>query len=439
MNYEQALTYIHDTYKFGRKLGLDNIKYLLNLLDNPHQKVKVIHVAGTNGKGSIASLIHSVLKTQGYRVGLYTSPYLEEFTERIRISGEDIPRERLAQVTEEVKMKIEEMVKSGQNHPTEFEVVTAIAFLYYAQEEVDFVVLEVGLGGRLDATNVINTPLLSIITPIGYDHTAYLGNTLKEIAFEKGGVIKEDGLTLVAPQEEEALQVLKKLSQERNNQLFMTNLQGLEIKKSTIEEQVFSCETYARAYENVEIKLLGAHQIENCCTALTAIDILKEHHDIEVSDESIYQGILETRWPGRMEVVQDEPTVIIDGAHNLQGGQALANTLKQLLSGRRITFVMGMLEDKEVDGFLNELIPLVDIVIATTPNSPRSMPANVLAGKMDVFKKPIHVEAEVRKAIEKGLALTGKDDVLLFAGSLYMIGEVRSYFKSNQMKTILNF
>jgi len=240
MNYKEALDYIHGTYKFGSKLGLENIKYLLDLLGNPHRKLKIIHVAGTNGKGSTCSYIHSILKEAGYTVGLYTSPYLEEFTERIRINGEDIPKDKLANITAIVKEKIDIMVKEGKNHPTEFEVVTALAFYYYAEENVDFVVLEVGLGGRLDATNVVENPLVSVITPIGLDHTEYLGDTLDKIAYEKGGIIKERGFVVCYPQEEEVMEVFKNLCKERNSKLFTPSFDKLTIHKSSVEEQIFS-------------------------------------------------------------------------------------------------------------------------------------------------------------------------------------------------------
>ncbi|HZK58130.1 MAG TPA: folylpolyglutamate synthase/dihydrofolate synthase family protein, partial [Clostridia bacterium] len=323
MNYEQALDYIHGTYKFGSKLGLENTKYLLGLLGNPHKNLKVIHVAGTNGKGSVSSYIHTILKEEGYKVGLYISPYLEEFTERMIINGKEIPRERLAEVTEVVKEKVEQMVKDGKNHPTEFEVVTAIAFYYYAQENVDFLVLEVGLGGRLDSTNVVGDPLVSVITPIGYDHMEYLGETLEEIAYEKGGIIKEGGFTLLYPQEKEAMGVLENLCNERNNKLFVIDFDELTIHRSNMEEQVFSANILGKSYNNAKIKLAGLHQIYNACTALGAIEILKEHRNINISDEAILGGLGNTKWAGRFEVLQKEPLIIIDGAHNLHGADSL--------------------------------------------------------------------------------------------------------------------
>jgi dihydrofolate synthase/folylpolyglutamate synthase len=296
MNYEQALDYIHGTYKFGSKLGLENTRYLLNLLGNPHKDLKVIHVAGTNGKGSVSSYIHTVLKEEGYKVGLYISPYLEEFTERMIVNGEEISRERLAEVTETVKEKVEQMVRDGKNHPTEFEVVTSIAFCYYAQENVDFLVLEVGLGGRLDSTNVVEDPLVSVITPIGFDHMEYLGDTLEEIAYEKGGIIKENGFVLLYPQEKEVMGVLEGLSKERNSRLFVIDFDELTIHRSNMEEQVFSVNVLGKSYDNVKIKLAGIHQIYNACTALGAIEILRKYRNVNISDEAVLKGLYNTKW-----------------------------------------------------------------------------------------------------------------------------------------------
>lgn len=429
MNYEQALDYIHDTYKFGSKLGLENIKHLLNLLDNPQKQLKIVHVAGTNGKGSTSSYIHSILKEAGYRVGLYTSPYLEEFTERMRINGEDIPKARLAEITDIVKGKIEEMVAEGKNHPTEFEVVTAIAFYYYAEENVDFLVLEVGLGGRLDATNVVEDPLLSVITPIGLDHIEYLGDTLPKIAYEKGGIIKENSFVLSYPQDQEVTEVFENLCKERNSKLFTTSFDDLIIHKSTVDEQIFSANILGKHYDNMEIQLVGTHQIYNACTALGVVEILRMYRNVEISDEAVYKGLLSAKWAGRFEVLRREPLVIIDGAHNLQGADALRKSIEVLLDSYKITFVVGMLQDKDVEGVLEDLIPLMDKVIATRPNNPRAMKAIELAEKLKVFGKETYSYENIEEAIKKAFEVTKEDEAIVFAGSLYMIGEVRKALK----------
>lgn len=430
MNYEEALDYIHGTYKFGSKLGLENTKYLLNLLGNPHKDLKIIHVAGTNGKGSTSSYIHTILKEEGYRVGLYTSPYLEEFTERMRINGQDIPKEKLASVTETVKEKIDQMVKDGKNHPTEFEVVTAIAFYYYAQEKVDFLVLEVGLGGRLDSTNVVEDPLVSVITPIDYDHTEHLGNTLSEIAYEKGGIIKENGVVLSYPQEKEVMEVLENISKEKNSKIFLTSFEDLIIDKSSVEEQIFSVNILGKQYNNIKTQLAGIHQVYNACTALGVVEVLRKYRNINISGQSVIKGIYNTKWPGRFEVLQNNPLIIIDGAHNLHGADSLRKNIESLLKDYKITFVVGMLEDKDVKSVLEYLIPLTNKVIATKPNNPRAIKAIDLAKKLQVFKKEIYSYEDIEDAIKKAIDITDKEEVIIFAGSLYMIGEVRKKLKN---------
>lgn len=433
MNYEQALDYIHGTYKFGSKLGLENTRYLLNLLGNPHKDLKVIHVAGTNGKGSVSSYIHTVLKEEGYKVGLYISPYLEEFTERMIINGEEISRERLAEVTEIVKEKVEQMVRDGKNHPTEFEVVTSIAFCYYAQENVDFLVLEVGLGGRLDSTNVVEDPLVSIITPIGYDHMEYLGDTLEEIAYEKGGIIKENGFTLLYPQGKVVMGVLENLCKERNNKLFVIDFDELTIHHSSMEEQVFSVNVLGKSYNNVKIKLAGIHQIYNACTALGAIEVLRKYRSINIGDESVLEGLCNTKWAGRFEVMQKEPLIIIDGAHNLHGADALRKNIEILLKDYKITFVVGMLQDKDVKAVLEDLIPLANKVIATRPDNPRAMKAADLAEQLKTFGKETHFYEDIEEAIKTAIKITKQDEAIIFAGSLYMIGEVRKILKNRTL------
>lgn len=425
LNYQEALDFIHGTYKFGSKLGLENITYLLELLGNPQEGLSIIHIAGTNGKGSTAAFLHGVLRAAGYRVGLYTSPYLQYFTERIQINGVDIQEERLAQLTAVVKEKIEIMVAEGRNHPTEFEVVTALAFLYYAEEKVDYLVLEVGLGGRLDATNVIKDPLLSVITPIGFDHMQYLGDTLEQIAFEKGGIIKENGYTVVYPQRDEVLKVFQELCSSKSNQLTISEAVGLDISYSGIDYQQFSVVIQGKEYNDIKIKLAGNHQIYNCCNALTAIEVLKSDRGLSIEDEAIYKGLAETGWPGRMEVVKEKPLTIIDGAHNIHGAEALSGNIQALLGQYKITLVIGMLEDKDIEGFLKLIIPLVDRVVTTRPDNPRAMGAEALKEKVISYGKPVYAHDDINEAIAKAEELTAEKEAILYAGSLYMIGAVR--------------
>ncbi|WP_026477081.1 bifunctional folylpolyglutamate synthase/dihydrofolate synthase [Alkaliphilus transvaalensis] len=429
MNYQEALDFIHGTYKFGAKLGLENIKYLLKLLGNPHENINIIHIAGTNGKGSTSSMTHSILKAAGYKVGLYTSPYLETFTERIQINGENIPEERLAEITSLVKEKIQQMVEEGRNHPTEFEVVTAIGFYYFAQEEVDFLVLEVGLGGRLDATNVVENPLVSVITPVGYDHMQFLGDTLEKIAAEKGGIIKENSHVIVYPQADEATQVLKDICHEKNSEMLMVDFNKLEIHSSTIEEQTYTVDIFGKTYNHLEIHMAGIHQIYNSTSALAVVETLKHEYNVEISDEAVFKGLKEARWPGRLEIIKRDPLTIIDGAHNIHGAEALKKSIQSLLQDYSITLVIGMLADKDVEGYLDLIIPHVHRVVITEPDNPRAMEAEVLAEKLKKYNKALYIGKTIPEATKIALEITDQQEAILCAGSLYMIGEARKYVR----------
>ena len=263
MNYQESLKYIADTHKFGIRLGLDSTGKLLELLGNPQENLKVVHVAGTNGKGSVCSFVANILKEEGYKVGLYTSPYLETFTERIRVNGENIPEEDVARIITIIKDKIEIMVSEGYSAPTEFEIVTAMAFYYYNEQKMDYVVLEVGLGGRFDSTNVIKNPLVSVLVSISLDHIGVLGDTIGKIAYEKAGIIKDNGAAIVYKQVKEAEDVIKEVCNEKNANYIEVNFNDVEVKKSDIYSQVYDCIVMGEKFDNLEIKLIGDHQINN--------------------------------------------------------------------------------------------------------------------------------------------------------------------------------
>lgn len=429
MNYNEALEYIHGTYKFGRVLGLDNITKLLSLLDNPQDDLNIIHVAGTNGKGSTCSFINSMLISSGYKVGLYTSPYLESFTERIRIDSENIQENELARVTEIVKSKVDDMVKEGFNHPTEFEIVTAIAFYYYKEQNIDFVVLEVGMGGRFDATNVIKNPLINVITPISIDHTDYLGDTLEKIAYEKGGIIKENCEVIMYPQNKESEAVIKNIAKEKNCTFTMANIEDKEITKMDILGQVFNCKVKDRVYENLEIQLIGKHQVNNAIVALNVIDILKDKYNFEISDKNIYKGLKNTKWAGRIEVLKKHPLFIIDGAHNEDGANSLCNTIDNYIGDKNITLVLGMLKDKDVRKVCEILIPRCKNIITTKPNNPRAMKASELKEIINKLNKDCTSCGNIDEAVRLALKNSSKKDAIICAGSLYMIGNIRSMVK----------
>lgn len=426
MDYNQALDYINSINKFRSKLGLDNIRYLLELMSNPHKDLNVIHIAGTNGKGSTSSFISNILIKEGYNVGLFTSPSLEEFTERIRINGKNISKEDLAEITEFVKSKVDLMVSNGKEHPTEFEIVTAISFEYFKRQKVNFVVLEVGLGGRLDSTNVIDKPLVSVITPIGLDHINFLGNTLRKIAYEKAGIIKENCPVVIHPQNEEVSDVIERISNEKHSHLYVASIDSIKIKKFDEFGIEFDVECFDNIYKSLKTSLIGKHQANNAVVALTTIEVLKNCHKIKISNKSIYDGILNTKWPGRLEVLRRNPTVLIDGAHNLHGAKALRNALKEIFYDKKIIGVIGILEDKDVDGILSEIVPLCDTIIVTKPNNPRALSLEKLIVKIKEYNREVVGFEKIRCALDEALSLADKDDLVLFCGSLYMIGEVRS-------------
>ncbi|WP_419742401.1 bifunctional folylpolyglutamate synthase/dihydrofolate synthase [Paraclostridium dentum] len=426
MNYNEALQFIHESHKFGMRLGLDNIKKLLELLGNPQNNLNIIHVAGTNGKGSTCSFISSILKESGYKVGLYTSPFLETFTERIRVNGENIREEEVGKIVSLIKEKIEIMVSEGYSYPTEFEIVTAMAFYYYNQEKVDFVALEVGLGGRYDATNVIDKPVVSAITSISLDHTGILGDTLGKIAFEKGGIIKEDCPTIVYPQQEEASEVIKNICAEKKSKYIECDFKNIEIKSSNINSQIYSCNINGKELRDLEIKLIGDHQIKNSIVALNVIDYLNDIKITNISEENIRKGLLETKWPGRIEKISENPMFIIDGAHNEEGAKSLANSIDKYFENKNKILVIGMLEDKDIESVLDLLIPKFNNVITTTPDNPRAIDANKLKEKIERYNIEVTCKPNIKEAVDYALEISNKDDVIISAGSLYMIGNVRT-------------
>lgn len=426
MNYNEALQFIHESHKFGMRLGLDNIKKLLELLGDPQNNLKIIHVAGTNGKGSTCSFISSILKESGYKVGLYTSPFLETFTERIRVNGENIREEEVGKIVSLIKEKIEIMVNEGYSYPTEFEIVTAMAFYYYNQEKVDFVALEVGLGGRYDATNVIDKPVVSAITSISLDHTGILGDTLAKIAFEKGGIIKEDCPTIVYPQQEEASEVIKNICAEKKSKYIECDFKNIEIKSSNINSQIYNCNINGKELRDLEIKLIGDHQIKNSIVALNVIEYLNDIKITNISEENIRKGLLETKWPGRIEKISENPMFIIDGAHNEEGAKSLANSIDKYFENKNKILVIGMLEDKDIESVLDLLIPKFNNVITTTPDNPRAIDANKLKEKIERYNIEVTCKPNIKEAVDYALEISNKDDVIISAGSLYMIGNVRT-------------
>lgn len=425
MNYQEALAYINDKDKYGSRLGLDSIGRLLELLGNPQKGLNYIHVAGTNGKGSTSSYLAHCLQSAGYKVGLYTSPYLERFNERIQINDKDIPDEDLARITDMVKEKASQMVKEGLEHPTTFEIVTAIGFVYFQQEKADYVVLEVGLGGRFDSTNIIDKSLAAVITTLDYDHTEVLGDTLAKIAYQKGGIIKKDGIVVSYPQEKEALETLMNISRKLNSDFYLTPVENLDVKDETEYGSTFDFTFEDELLRDLKISMLGDYQVYNATLAITTLLVLRKKGLVKISNQEIYKGLFTTKWKGRLEVVRRNPTFLIDGAHNLQGITHLAKAIK-LFKYNKLILGIGILKDKDYSSMVELLAPLADKVVVTEVRMPRKLDAEILGNELEKFVAEVYVEKDIKKAIDKCIELANEDDLIVFGGSLYLIGEVRT-------------
>lgn len=426
MNYDEAIAYIHSTYRFGSKLGLENIRFLLKLMGNPQNELRFIHVAGTNGKGSTSAFINAVLMEEGYSVGLFTSPYLEVFNERIRLNGVNIENADLATSTELVKTMVDKMLALGMPHPTEFEIVTAVAMDFYKRQKADFVVLEVGMGGRLDSTNIIERPLISVITPIALDHTDYLGDTLEKIAFEKAGIIKAKSLVVSAQQQPEALEVIEKAALDRTACLMVADPAGIMLQESSIAGSRFDVVFGDEQFDNLEIGLAGKHQVMNAHLALTALKAMKDHLSLTIRRESIYTGLKNARWPGRLEVLRTNPLVLIDGAHNVHGAKSLAEALTSYLGDKPVVGLVGVLGDKDFGGILDIVAPMLNRAVVTVPDSPRALSSEELSAELRQRGVTCQEVPEIDRAVEKALSELKPEETLVCFGSLYLIGQVRT-------------
>ena len=377
--YTEAINYIYDLTKYGIKLGLENIKYLLFLLGDPHKKLKIIHIAGTNGKGSTCSLISSILQSDGYKVGLYTSPHLVDFTERIKINNKQIDRKKVSELLERIKPYIDKVANTpSYGHPTFFEVITSLAFLYFFEEQIDFLVLEAGLGGRLDATNICE-PLISVITHIDYDHMDKLGNSLEEIAREKGGIIKSGGIIISSRQYDEASKEIKKIANEKNSLIYSTGKEiNYKIIKSDIKGVIFDLKGIYHNYKNLHTPLLGRHQADNAASAITAVEALKIR-GINISEKAIRDGLEKVKWTGRLEIIQNNPTLVLDGAHNPSGVRVARDALKEIFFYERLILVLAIFADKDYKKMIQILAPNADLIIATKAKNPRAASPQTIA------------------------------------------------------------
>lgn len=423
---------IHEFNRFGMVLGLDRMEELLRRLGNPQDDLKVIHVAGTNGKGSVSKYLEEGLSACGYKMGLYTSPYIETFNERIRYDGADISDEDLEYYGQKVVSAAEAMVADGLDSPTEFEVVTTIAFLYFADRQADITILEVGLGGIGDSTNVVKSPLASVITSISYDHMAQLGSSLAEIAVNKAGIIKTGCPVIANVPQRDAAKIIARKAYAMGSRLYDISGIRAAVSDETPFSQKVSMELYEKSYSDVEISMVGRHQAENLKTALATLEVLRKSGAVKLDREALYEGLKRARQPGRFEVISEDPLVIIDGAHNEAGAQALQETMAQHFAGKKILLVAGILADKEIDSIVKFLTKITDHIIVTEPDNPRKLAAEKLAEHVADFGVAAEAVSDVEAAVHRAKELADGYDVILFAGSLYLIGDVRRLWRNER-------
>jgi len=420
MNYEETLRYIHGVQWQMNKPGLERTQHLLRQLGNPEKGLKFIHIAGTNGKGSTAAMLASILETAGYRTGLYTSPYINRFNERMQINGQPISDDEVVELIAGIRPFADAMTG---DMPTEFEVITALAMEFFSRHACDIVVLEVGMGGELDSTNVIDAPEVAVLTAMGFDHTSELGDTMAKIASAKAGIVKTGCDVVAYGKNPEAEAVFEQTCRERGATLRYPDYTALTSHSFGLDGQIFS-------YKNLEtlhIPLAGSYQLNNAAVVLTVVEALQQR-GWQITEDHIRQGLSATRWPARFEVLQKDPVFIVDGGHNPHGIQGTADSLQKIFPGQKFTFLVGVMADKDVESILSLIVPLAKRFYCVTPNNPRAMAAEVLAQRI----RALGVEAIPCESIEGGIRTameySGRDGVTCALGSLYMAGDVRACF-----------
>ncbi|WP_316274227.1 bifunctional folylpolyglutamate synthase/dihydrofolate synthase [Bacillus halotolerans] len=422
--YEEARSWIHSRLKFGVKPGLDRMKQLMARLDHPEKNIRALHVAGTNGKGSTVAFIRSMLQEAGYTVGTFTSPYIITFNERISVNGTPITDEEWVTLVNQVKPIVEELDQTEHGQPTEFEIMTACAFLYFAAyHQVDFVIFETGLGGRYDSTNVVE-PLLTVITSIGHDHMNILGNTIEEIAGEKAGIIKEGIPIVTAVTQPEALQVIRHEA-ERKSAPFQSlhDTSRIYNEKALPAGEQFSLKTGETCYEDIRTSLIGTHQRQNAALSILAAEWLNRENIAELSDAALRSGLIKAAWPGRLELVQEHPPVYLDGAHNEEGIDKLTETMKQHFPDSDICVVFSALKDKPYHDMIKKLETIAHSIHFASFDFPRASLAKDLYDASEISSKSWNEDPEhVIKLIE---SKKGSNDIVLITGSLYFISDIR--------------
>ena len=434
MRYEDAITYIEECNLLGSVPGLDSIRNLTGALGNPQDGLKFIHVAGTNGKGSVSSFIGTVLQCGGYRVGRYISPTIYTYRERFQVNGRMIGKKELGEEMAIIKEACDALVLDGKPHPTSFEIETALAFHYFLKKQCDMVVLETGMGGTLDATNIIENPLLCVLTSISMDHMQYLGETLTDIAGNKCGIIKEGCTVVSSLQDEEAELVIKKVCEEKEAKLIFADASLAEYislgKKGSpsLEKQAFIFEG-----KQYEISLLGKYQIENAVIAIKALEELHAMGYEKITDAKVKKGLYDTEWKGRFTLLANKPYFVVDGAHNVAAAKKLVRSMQFYFTNRKIVYIMGMFRDKEYEKVIQITAPLASqIITVATPGNPRALPAVELAHAVSKVNPHVTSADSLEEAVEMSYLFADKESVIIGFGSLSFLGELMNIVENNR-------
>ncbi|AFQ46032.1 bifunctional folylpolyglutamate synthase/dihydrofolate synthase [Desulfosporosinus meridiei] len=422
--YQENLQYLANLTTFGINFGLGRIQELLRRIGNPESSLRVVHIGGTNGKGSTTVMIARILREAGYKVGVFTSPHMHDYRERMVINGLMISKEDVIQMISRVRPHLEDMVAEGFEHPTEFEVSTALALLYFAEKNVDYAMIEVGLGGAIDSTNVVS-PLVSVITNVGMDHMDYLGSNVVEIAKVKAGIIKPNSVVVTAAADPDVIQVLRDQAKAMEVPLWIVGEDiRWEGKWSGELEQEFDLIGLHSIYSKLRLRLMGSHQLRNAATAVTVCEVLQSEHLVNIPREAIYAGLREVEWIGRLELLSLTPKVLLDGAHNVDGAQALAGALP-IYARNRLILCLGMLADKEREKVVKMLVPMADEIIVTRPNSPRAGDWKALGSLAEQFGRPVTCIEDPKEAVVFALGRLEEKDMLCVTGSIYMLADAR--------------
>lgn len=417
MDYTMAVKYINEKNKLGSVPGLDNVKELLRRLGNPQNKCRCLHIAGTNGKGSVFSFVQEILIEAGYSVGRYISPTVFCYLERFQINKFNMSEDDFARLLTVVADKVEEMTEDGFNSPTAFEIETALSFVYFLDKRVDYVLVECGMGGELDATNVIDRPMVSVIASISMDHMQVLGDTLEKIAVQKVGIIKEDSVCVSSPQAEEVMKVIEKRCDSVGAELKTIDEKDLDIIKMEIGRTVFSYMD-----EQYEITLMGEHQVTNAVTAIETVRQLKKNH-VGISEQNIKAGLKKTQWKGRMSKMNDSPLMFVDGAHNEQAWKLLKKAVNKYFTNRKIIYIIGVLRDKEYNKLVDILGDTMKYAVTVTPDSPRALDKETMAELIASRGIPVTTAESSHEAKNIAFKNAKNDDVIIVCGSLSFLAD----------------